>query len=420
MKKLKNFLLISICVTSLVGCVANNINSDEIENKPIQQKQSSHNSNNTGNKKNTNTTSDENVSDDSKNLSNYDAVDLYKPNENPESAIEQALNDIYNLKDETDLSSYNIDLNKFQNSLLKTKLNYNVEIFYLEYFEIDFKSKKVIYHYGFDKDKILTMKEKLNTEVNKFLSTINPSMSELEKELAIHDYIIQNASYDNNGFENMQRIIISGSCYGTLVEKSAVCSGYSAAFNLLCKVSELEAFSLLATGHAWNIVKVNGEYYQIDVLWDDISWGEGIDYKYFNLSDDKMNETHAEFARDGYEWINDIYPKCTSEKYDHLNNQNNIHRDNKYFYYIDYSKESLAKINIQTGEKSYIEKVSPCEFIIENDWIYYIDKIDSYLYKVKTNGEDNHLLVDTIVYGLNKKNNKIYYTENTTNTEKEI
>jgi hypothetical protein len=64
--------------------------------------------------------------------------------------------------------------------------------------------------------------------------------------------------------------------------------------------------------HAWNIVKLDGEYYHVDATWDDISEEkESIEvvYHHFNLNDEEMQKTHI--------WDKSKYPPCTGIKYNY-------------------------------------------------------------------------------------------------------
>lgn len=89
----------------------------------------------------------------------------------------------------------------------------------------------------------------------------------------IHDYLIANTEYDN---ELSSSSIYTA--YGALVEKKAVCEGYAKAFKYI--LDELEIPCVIACGlarnsngrtesHAWNYVKIDGNWYAVDCTWDD-------------------------------------------------------------------------------------------------------------------------------------------------------
>lgn len=120
-------------------------------------------------------------------------------------------------------------------------------------------------------------------------------MTDYEKELAIHDYIVANCSYGYVEYsqDNAYR------AYGVLVQRKAVCNGYAEAFSLLLNCVGIE--NSIMTGyaddqlHAWNRVKIDNEWYQVDATWDDPIPDRGIfvGHMYFNVNDDIMSETHT-------------------------------------------------------------------------------------------------------------------------------
>ena len=64
---------------------------------------------------------------------------------------------------------------------------------------------------------------------------IKDGMSDYEKELAIHDYIVNNCSYGASAANDNSEY----SAYGAIVNGKAVCGGYAAAMNLLMKFLQI-------------------------------------------------------------------------------------------------------------------------------------------------------------------------------------
>lgn len=143
---------------------------------------------------------------------------------------------------------------------------------------------------------------------------ITPGMTDLQKEKAIHDYIVNNTRYDIVNYERGTIPPESYSPYGVLIKGVAVCEGYARATALLLNMAGIksivvtgEAFDGIGVeGHAWNIVEIDGHYYHLDTTWDDpvTPTGENwLRYDYFNLSD-------SEIAKDHF-WDRDKYPTCS-------------------------------------------------------------------------------------------------------------
>lgn len=121
----------------------------------------------------------------------------------------------------------------------------------------------------------------LDAEKDKILRNTRNS-GDFEKVLYFHDYISQNCTYNRDGSDN-------DTAYGCLVEKQANCSGYAKAFKYLCDSAEIPCILVLGMGkdesHAWNQVKINGKWYNIDVTWDDCDDEFETVHTYFLCSD---------------------------------------------------------------------------------------------------------------------------------------
>ena len=82
------------------------------------------------------------------------------------------------------------------------------------------------------------------------------------------------------------------SAYSALVNGQSVCAGYARAFQYI--MQQLGIPTYYCTGysgenHAWNIVKLYNDYYNVDTTWDDTEPGT---YNYFNKTDAEFNTTH--------------------------------------------------------------------------------------------------------------------------------
>ncbi len=144
---------------------------------------------------------------------------------------------------------------------------------------------------------------------------ISDNMSDYEKELALHDHIVKNYSYDTDEAEADEISDEATSITSFLLNKKGVCEAYANTFMALCCLSGIECH--LATGkldgvnHAWNIVKIDGEYYNVDVTSDDPVPDEPQHayHSYFNLTDEQLNRTHIPDER-SY--------SCTAQKYNYF------------------------------------------------------------------------------------------------------
>lgn len=121
-------------------------------------------------------------------------------------------------------------------------------------------------------------------------------MTEYQKELFVHDAIINGCEYDNQSEH-------TGSIYGTLVLGRARCQGYANTMNYVLRRMGMQSLYVYGqatseTGtesHAWNVIRVNGVWSLVDVTWDDPKGGSPVlSHAYFNLNDDMMNISHVQ------------------------------------------------------------------------------------------------------------------------------
>ncbi len=129
--------------------------------------------------------------------------------------------------------------------------------------------------------------------------TISEDMSDLEKVLALHDFLVRECDYDYENYLNNAIPWNSYTAYGALTNGVAVCSGYAEAYSALLQRVGITSVILSSDemNHAWNMVLLDGEWYHVDTTWDDPVYPyDGIDYamegkvrhEYFLRSDKEM------------------------------------------------------------------------------------------------------------------------------------
>lgn len=185
-------------------------------------------------------------------------------------------------------------------------LNDNPDIFWvnnIKYY-INANTKKVIkieMLYSISKAERNLRQVQIDNVVNNIMEKVNEYHNDYDKIKYIHDYIIDNTTYDLNATDNQN-------IYSVFVNKKSVCTGYARSFQYL--MNKLGIYSLYITGkiinsneegigHAWNIVKIGNHYYHIDVTWgssifntDQEEKEKYINYHYFNITTDELLKTH--------------------------------------------------------------------------------------------------------------------------------
>ena len=131
---------------------------------------------------------------------------------------------------------------------------------------------------------------------------VTAASGDYDKVSAIYQYVASNIKYDYYmaSLSGMDRINYSDTVpYPTevnfaLTYKKGVCFNYSLLFKELCCAFGLDCYYIGGTAgggsHAWNLVKVDGTYYQADTTWDAGKRPE--QYRYFLISDRTMQRDH--------------------------------------------------------------------------------------------------------------------------------
>mgnify|MGYP004514083871 FL=1 len=94
--------------------------------------------------------------------------------------------------------------------------------------------------------------------------------SDYQKIKAIYDYICENVSYDYTNLDD-DTYIQKYTAYGALIDKAAVCQGYASLFYRMALDAGVDARVISGDAggpHAWNVVRLNGKYYNLDSTWD--------------------------------------------------------------------------------------------------------------------------------------------------------
>ena len=175
----------------------------------------------------------------------------------------------------------------------------NPEIFYSTTFKYryypDSGNAELIPEYLFDKNKIKDHQKAMKARVEK-LALPMAKASEQEKLLYIHDFICQNVRYDKLKKAYSHEII------GPLGHGVGVCEGIAKSVKILCDklgiwcmiaISDANKEKGIKYRHAWNIIKVDKQYYHLDVTFDNSLGKLGeLRYDYFKLCDKQFFRDH--------------------------------------------------------------------------------------------------------------------------------
>lgn len=163
--------------------------------------------------------------------------------------------------------------------------------------------------YKISRDEIINRADKAKAKAAEIEKTLGlSSLSDYEKIEAANDYLCENCYYD----PNKPYTTNDHSAYGALCEGVCVCDGYARSMCLILSDVGVDIQIMIGNaggGHAWNIVKLDGNWYHVDTCWNDNSRdGKTSTDDYFLIDDTTLkNENRT--------WNFDFYPKCNSGKY---------------------------------------------------------------------------------------------------------
>ena len=143
-------------------------------------------------------------------------------------------------------------------------------------------------------EKIEKQRGQIDAAAKKALSRINSKMTDVEKALILHDYLVKQVVYNDSESRNSRLTEV-----GALIEGKANCQGYSVTYRMLLEKAgiSVKCYSSKKMNHMWNLVKIGSKWYHVDVTWDDpLNERNSKEYfgvvfhKYFLLSDKGMQK----------------------------------------------------------------------------------------------------------------------------------
>lgn len=227
-----------------------------------------------------------------------------------------------NLEDSVNIADLNISKYYDFDDVFYKLLEDNPGLFYLSSnYYASYKNNKFTYfglNFTNEIDEIREMKKKFNDVTQKVLNEVDKAWPDVMKALYLHDYIVLNAEYDlsydewNTDYDDM-----CYTAYGILVEKCGVCQGYAYAYKYLLDLFGIENELAISDemNHVWNLVKIDGSYYHVDVTFDDTEYNNIGRSKHnnFMLSDKKIISASGTMHT-GWRTVSDI--TASSTKYD--------------------------------------------------------------------------------------------------------
>jgi len=167
--------------------------------------------------------------------------------------------------------------------------------------------------YIYSEDETSDLNVRIAAQVEKIAKNAG-SGSEYERVLHVHDILCANIQYVNDCVWNRHTVV------GAFVDRKAVCDGFAKAFKMVMDRMGFKCLVIFGSGslqqssadpsHAWNLVKINGEWRHVDVAFDARdNWKNERIYDYFSLTDEQIKRDHI--------FDSGKYPEASGSKNDY-------------------------------------------------------------------------------------------------------
>lgn len=147
--------------------------------------------------------------------------------------------------------------------------------------------------------------------------TLTDGMTDYEKEYALYMWVVTNVEYDYDYQDTLAAADrASYTPYGGLVNRKGICLGFASTFQLLMDMAGVECITVVGAtlnsteDHAWNQVRLDGQWYCVDTTWD-YTYYPARGYLYwFNRTSDFYAESSPQ-----HQWDYDSVPEAEGTRY---------------------------------------------------------------------------------------------------------
>jgi hypothetical protein len=271
-----------------------------------------------------------------------------------------------------------------------------------------------LYMDGEEIDKVQSLQVQNDTEkkLDEIVSMLDTSMSDVEKILFLHDYLITTTQYDVRAYEIAIKDNNNFTIQGTLNAHQTMCSGYTITLYRLLEKAGISAKMVDSQEmeHTWLTVEIDNNWYHIDPTWNDTTYDEYPDtdksidgialHDYFLLSDVKILIDHQQWDQledttsdDLYE-DNYIFNSNNSKMnyydgywYYTLPKNNGGYKDSKYIYYTYTYDDVITKSKIDGSDLSTIDLDCKIKQLLSNNnnMLYFFNDNGVFSYNLDTN-----------------------------------
>lgn len=213
--------------------------------------------------------------------------------------IDSIIDGLFEYSDSISIDSkYQITKARF-NELLNTYLFPKIQLEYPELFYVmpeysyahsDGYVRSLTVKFSMTEEEIAEANELIAEETDKVTDMTEESMTDIQKALIVHDYIVSNYEYDLRAYTDPENAVKT--LDQMVVQKRGVCQGYAYIFKYIMNSMGIECVTVPsnACNHMWNKIKLDGEWYNVDVTSDDpiLNKSTNISHNYFLVNDSQI------------------------------------------------------------------------------------------------------------------------------------
>ena len=159
---------------------------------------------------------------------------------------------------------------------------------YYDINEIGFSYSSTVIDFTLSREYSAFEISQVDQEINTILNTIiNETMTDHEKVLAVHDYVVNNVVYDEACLNDSNTCDNDHTAIGVLFDGNAVCEGYAHSIDIMLRALRIPTFKISSETHQWNAVYIDDVWYHLDATWDDPVSNNGsntLTYDFFLVS----------------------------------------------------------------------------------------------------------------------------------------
>ena len=228
-----------------------------------------------------------------------------------------------------DVSAYGMTTTVFRNKYYDVLLRHPELMVMTQYrpYTNDGIVKSIDTFYYFDTlEETAEAAQKLSNKVSEYVALAQRAPDDLGKLLLVHEKIAYDYSYDEDYIERGESGDRSAHHpLGFILRGKAVCQGYAGLLYAVASELGIEAdfCNADAINHIWNYIKLDGQWYHVDLTWDDPTYYadeaqtqlvKSAYHRYFLRSDDDFVTAHG--AKSTYNRFGGELYECSSTKFE--------------------------------------------------------------------------------------------------------